>query len=189
LEARILADTPLGEIALRSMVPEVVIAVYETLFFDVRQHLTATDWIRSFVICPPRLRNQGYTLRQAVLQLAFAGGPLVAECLIAELKAAIGLRPGSEFEDSTRWRCRRSLALLMRPVDERTMAKHLRMHARRILAKARLEQPPDGPLVQRSREDLQDWPEELVKLAWQTIEERVKAEFVHSGSIPRREAA
>lgn len=74
-----IANTPRDDIAQHLDVDPAVIAVTESLFFDVREALRATVWIHTTVVM--RLTRDGDADLAAKVKTAFYGGPVVAKAL------------------------------------------------------------------------------------------------------------
>lgn len=84
LEAFLLTDKPLGEIARRFGLPTAVVASYHDLFYSVRDRPEARDWIMAKAIgCGPWNEFAGPQPVGIWKYGAFSGGPLVLELLIA----------------------------------------------------------------------------------------------------------
>lgn len=98
LEARILADTPIAEIAHKHEYSPEVIFWYEKIFFDVRAKLDKRDYIISRVLGPAV--HRGLMARDFDLLLkiyALIGGPLVVDALVEQRSGSIH-RPKNEKE-------------------------------------------------------------------------------------------
>jgi hypothetical protein len=92
LEARILTQEPLSEIAKRFLTSDKAIELYEALFFNIRDRLNCRDWIAKQIIGPREclVPSRHGTLtedQRGFLYRLFAyhGGPLALDALIAGL--------------------------------------------------------------------------------------------------------
>jgi len=82
LEARVMANEPVAEIADRCQISEEVVTTYETLFFDVR-HFRESDWALIEVINLAHLKGfRNDQIRQFWSYLAIAGGEVVLQFAI-----------------------------------------------------------------------------------------------------------
>lgn len=79
LKLLVLADCSPAEIAERLKLDEPTIQVWEKLYFDVRELLKATDWIRIHVIDPVRETDPALAVK---LRCAYVGGPSAARTLL-----------------------------------------------------------------------------------------------------------
>ena len=83
LEARLLAQVPIPEIAARHGLSEEAVQLYTNLFFDVLPRLNARDWILSLAIGRPR-RDESeleFAARQ-VKSYAYFMGPVILDLLV-----------------------------------------------------------------------------------------------------------
>jgi hypothetical protein len=95
VEARVLADQPAEEIALRQNTTAEVISWYEALFFDVREQLHRRDWVANRVLGPAFRRGVRARDFDLLLKLyALQGGPVVVDFLV-EGGARAKSRPAS----------------------------------------------------------------------------------------------
>jgi hypothetical protein len=134
VEARLLARMTDAEIASRTGLLEEVIAGYEALFYDVRARLEAIDHIVFTAIGPSLYDGSSLDPALAVKLLAFFGGPLIADALLAvvagpEPHPADQVDPPAIDPEVAR-RFALFLALRTAPLDERSVPKLLRLAAR-----------------------------------------------------------
>ena len=84
LEARILADQPIGEISSVIGLPDRVISAFEGVFFDVRSRLNVRGWITHDVIgLKPLVPLAPFDVVAAWKLLGFTFGPLTINALVA----------------------------------------------------------------------------------------------------------
>jgi hypothetical protein len=84
------------DISRRLSVDAKVLAVWETIFFDVRPVRTAMDWIVHKVIKP--IEDQGNAALAVKLKLAMAAGPLAAQAAL-EAESSVLARQGCNLFD------------------------------------------------------------------------------------------
>ena len=84
IDCRILARQSLVEIARLQNLPAIAVEWYAHIFFDVQDRLEASDWIIAQVLHGAGLRVQTDP-RVTIKQLAYCGGPAVADYVIAAL--------------------------------------------------------------------------------------------------------
>jgi hypothetical protein len=86
LEARLLTREPLETIAAKSGLATEVVEAYEALFFQVRDHLQARDYILLQVIGPRAARGpRSYELDVLWKLLAYHGGPLLLDVMLSPI--------------------------------------------------------------------------------------------------------
>jgi hypothetical protein len=84
IEAFLLTSEPMENIADRVHLPVEVIHAYHQLYFDVRPHLHATDWIMTQAIGTWHLKGfAGLPIGALWKYFGFVGGPLAVEVTIA----------------------------------------------------------------------------------------------------------
>ena len=87
LQARLLAGQSPHEIAPRFQATPEAVAAYEALFFAVGDRLGARDYITFAAIDPGGLLVTGTPTTEVLIKLlAYHGGPLVAELVLAVLR-------------------------------------------------------------------------------------------------------
>jgi hypothetical protein len=188
LEARILAGGKQQEIAARCGIGAKAVQAFETVFFDVRDRLWASDWILCFAfgmhnrLCEPR------PLQQVVKNISYASGPLATEIVIAVASKMIGQPTPIEIPASTEFRCRRLIELLVEPLNEKTSAKYLRMHARMLTAEARMNMRPEELFKNASTSMAANTADSFVTQSLANIRDQVSAEAVQAGH-PMRNVA
>jgi hypothetical protein len=83
-EALLLTAEPVAEVARRCALSATALEAYHALFFAVRRHLAATDWVLAQAIgACPYLGFAGQPLGCLWKYAAFTGGPYVVEAVIA----------------------------------------------------------------------------------------------------------
>ncbi len=93
LQARLLAGQTNAEIAAQCKLSEETVHMYDRLFFDVRAHRDAWAWICSQVFGGRLRRGFGGDEMGRIWQaLAYSGGPIILDAVIASSKACC--RPG-----------------------------------------------------------------------------------------------
>ena len=122
LEARIIANQPIGEISAATGVPEGVISAFEAMFFDVRPRLAMGAWIALDVIgLKPMEPLAPLDVVAAWKLLGFTFGPLTIDALMAGSDRAelekFGLR--SYWSPASRLPKELQLALLVRSLPQR----------------------------------------------------------------------
>ena len=122
LEARILADQPVGEISSAMGVPAGVISAFEAMFFDVRPRLAMGAWIALDVIgLKPMEPLAPLDVVAAWKLLGFTFGPLTIDALVAGSDRAelekYGLR--AYWSPASRLPKELQLALLVRSLPQR----------------------------------------------------------------------
>lgn len=113
LEARLLARQTSREIAEAIPLDASVIDAYEATFFNVRDRLDATDWVAGKVIGPGPRRGFANDLPGLWKAVAYAGGPLPLEVVMACTSAS----PKHRFPADLLNRARRLVEVLMLPAD------------------------------------------------------------------------
>ena len=84
LEARLLTDQPLDAVAARTGLTAAAVDAYARVFFDVRPHLAASDWVTARAIgYRPGGGFAGRPLAGAWKLVAYHGGPHVLDVVIA----------------------------------------------------------------------------------------------------------
>jgi hypothetical protein len=103
LEARLLTEETFAEIAARLGVDPMVVEYYEQIFFNIRDRLKNSDWIRKVILGPPAARVAGSDGVMTVEQrgyvyrlFAYCGGPLVLDTIIA----GIGSNPPPQSREA-----------------------------------------------------------------------------------------
>jgi hypothetical protein len=172
LEARLLTHESIDEIALRFGVAPQAIDYYEKLFFDVRDWLDCTGWIRIMAIKGPlstygdnnkgemTLEQRGYLYRL----FAYFGGPLVLDAIVNGLgtktRPQFGDDVGDWFDDALKQIVRSTALAAAHSVqlNERNMMQFIRLAQRKRPARSatRASGPP---------KDFDKWVEEV----WATI--------------------
>jgi hypothetical protein len=133
LEARVVGEQPIAQIAERTGPPVDVIDAYESLFFDVRDSLDATDWVATFVLGPRLYEGFGEQDIDLVWKLvAYGFGYYGLEALLETVYGeppVIGLG-GTELGAEVAAGFRRAVALRSVPITEATAPLLIRLHQR-----------------------------------------------------------
>jgi hypothetical protein len=125
VEARILARQLSATIEAMTDVPAPVIDIFQALFFHVREHINARDWILMHAIGLKTLRGSVVPTAEFVLKtLAYHGGPVVLEKVAPYLLDGRDLfEPSLDLstpEGRTEQKVRLAIATLMLPHDSVT---------------------------------------------------------------------
>jgi hypothetical protein len=148
LEGRLLTQESFAEIASRFCIETKAIEYYESLFFNVRDRMQDSVWIRKVIWGPPEVRSPhergvmtdeqlGYFYRL----LGYFGGPLVLDTVISGLAATT--MPQNESE-TTAWfegaqdqivLVRATVAASTLPINQRNSLKLIKL-AKRISARS-----------------------------------------------------
>ncbi|REJ82673.1 MAG: hypothetical protein DWQ34_24210 [Planctomycetota bacterium] len=124
LEARVVADEAPKDIAVRSQMSVAGVELFEEVFFDVRQHLNARDWVLCTTIGQIETAADDEQRRERfVKHLAYAGGPVVAELALHCLGMSGILPEELTLTNADRQRLTRQLALMERMIAERIPPK------------------------------------------------------------------
>jgi len=84
LEARLLANEPVAEIARKNSLNESVITVYTSIFFDIANRLTAPSWIKHFVVDAAHQEGLAASNKHAAWKaLGYAYGPAMVDFLVS----------------------------------------------------------------------------------------------------------
>ena len=127
LEARILADQPIGEISSVIGLPDRVISAFEGVFFDVRSRLNVRGWITHDVIgLKPLVPLAPFDVVAAWKLLGFTFGPLTINALVAGSDRAELEKNGLRAYWSPGSRLPKELQFLL-------LARTLPQHGRRAL--------------------------------------------------------
>ncbi len=95
LEARLLTHQPLHEVAACCSLSPATVEAYAALFFDVRDHLGARDWLHHRAL-PPGYWLDGFRrddVRSLLRLAALRGGPLVLDRALRVLTSVGGTAP------------------------------------------------------------------------------------------------
>jgi len=133
LEARVLAGETVEAIATKAALPANVVACYEDLFYAVRVHLGSRDYVRTYLLPPPR-DAQATDYETLWKWFGFLAGPAVLDEIMGTVSPTSQPQNSAQVQafltDAARAGVRRQLAQAARtltPNDPQAAAALLRM--------------------------------------------------------------